>query len=76
MRCSEKLKIPPTPFMLATLLLGSIVLTGCGTTTRIVETKTTACIGFQPITYSSRDTPETIEQIVAHNAAWDAVCEQ
>jgi hypothetical protein len=35
----------------------------------------TACAAFEPITYSLKDdTPETREQVRAHNAAWDALC--
>lgn len=48
-------------------------LTACGTT---AATGTdTACLAFQPITYSaSQDTPETVRQVREHNAAYDAVC--
>lgn len=34
----------------------------------------TACQAFEPIRYSRQDTPETIKQVRAHNAAWDALC--
>lgn len=33
-----------------------------------------ACLAFRPIGWSGRDTPETVRQIAAHNAAWDAAC--
>jgi hypothetical protein len=33
------------------------------------------CIVFQPITYSSRDTPETVEQVEVHNVRWIRLCE-
>lgn len=35
----------------------------------------TSCAAFAPITFSARgDTPETIAQIRAHNAAWERLC--
>ena len=37
--------------------------------------KRTECISFRPITYSSRDTPETVAQIEAHNVKWTRLCE-
>ena len=33
-----------------------------------------ACLVFAPVTWSVADTEDTIRQIRAHNAAWDAVC--
>jgi len=33
-----------------------------------------ACRAFEPVTWSAHDTRETIRQIKAHNAAWQAVC--
>lgn len=32
------------------------------------------CLTFRPITYSRLDTPETVEQVQAHNRAWTALC--
>lgn len=34
----------------------------------------TSCSAFEPIRYSRTDTPETVKEIRAHNAAWDALC--
>jgi hypothetical protein len=34
----------------------------------------TACQAFEPIRYSRNDTAETVRQVRAHNAAWDALC--
>lgn len=34
----------------------------------------TSCAAFRPITYSSRDTTETIQEIRAHNRVYDALC--
>lgn len=33
-----------------------------------------ACAVFQPITYSSRDTPETVAQIELHDVRWMRLC--
>lgn len=58
------------------MLLGiALMITAC---TAIPETVTdVSCDVFRPITYSGQnDTPETIEQIRGHNAAWDAICEE
>lgn len=54
--------------------LSLLTLTACGTTPA-TETSS-ACLIFEPITYSlSNDTPETVDQIVRHNAAWDSLCQ-
>lgn len=42
-------------------------------TTRAVVTDT-SCMVFRPITWSGRDTDETIRQVRSHNAAFDAAC--
>jgi hypothetical protein len=34
----------------------------------------TACQGFAPLRWSRRDTPQTIAQAKAHNAAWLELC--
>ena len=40
------------------------------------QTEGWACLAFRPISWSMKDTPQTAEQIRAHNAVWDAVCRQ
>jgi hypothetical protein len=40
------------------------------------QTEGWVCLAFRPISWSSKDTPQTAEQIRAHNAVWDAVCRQ
>jgi hypothetical protein len=40
------------------------------------QTEGWACLAFRPISWSMKDTPQTAEQVRAHNAAWDAVCSQ
>ncbi len=51
----------------------ALLLAGCATTTPTAVTDT-SCLALEPITYSIKDTPETIAQIRAHNAAWDTLC--
>lgn len=63
--------------LLATTLI-SLPLAGCvtlgsGTSTRYLDT---SCEAFKAITYSSRDTPETVSEVRAHNRAYDALCPQ
>jgi hypothetical protein len=59
------------------------ILNGCTTTTGSSATDTPvgladagslACGAFQPITWSTRDTDQTIRQVKAHNASFVAVC--
>lgn len=47
-----------------------LAVSGCAT-----NTAGTDCLVFRPIYFSERDTEETIEQVLYHNAAWEAVCE-
>jgi hypothetical protein len=49
------------------------MLTGCQTTTPTAVTDT-ACLAFEPITYSRKDTPLTNRQIRQHNAAFRTLC--
>lgn len=49
-----------------------ITVSGCASDTRVTDS---SCAVFAPITHSSRDTAETVEQIVTHNAKWDSVCD-
>lgn len=64
-----------TGIFLATM---AALLTGCQTSAT-VETKpedhaVLACYAFEPIHWSSKDTPVTVKQISQHNAVWDAMC--
>lgn len=61
----------------ARLLIGAtLILAGCVTTTGSVATDPTTaiCASFRPITWSSRDTDETIKQVKAHNSVYLAIC--
>jgi hypothetical protein len=60
-----------------TLIVVTLTLSGCATTTGISATSavtSVACRSFQPITWSSRDTDETILEVKAHNAVWSELC--
>jgi len=69
---------------LALLLSVTLPLAACQALTNTAATDlppevdpvAVACQAFQPITWSSRDTPETAVQIVAFNAAYEALCPQ
>ena len=54
------------------LLSALLTLVACETTQ--TAGTSAACFAIAPITYSSRDTPETQRQIVAHNAALATLC--
>lgn len=59
--------------MLAIALTGS--LTGCASLTNTFGTEEqTVCAVWKPITYSRRDTDETIVQVRVNNARRDAWC--
>ena len=56
----------------ALLMLLAVMLSGCATTsTSVIDT---SCEAFGPISHSSKDTDATVDQIIGHNAAWDALC--
>jgi hypothetical protein len=60
------------------MLVAASMLTACGTMTLIGATdpvKRDVCSKvFGPVTYSSRDTPETQLQARRNNAAYDSYC--
>jgi hypothetical protein len=64
--------------MLASLMLltGCSRPTGSGAIDTGVPTPAGACLIFDPIGWSGRDTAETIRAVKAHNAAYKAVCPQ
>ena len=47
------------------------ILTGCASAPSETES---ACLVFEPICASRGDTEDTINQIIGHNAAYEAVC--
>ncbi len=54
------------------MFLAIFLIQGCETTP--IAGTDVACLWDAPIRYSSRDTPETIQQVREHNAALAAVC--
>ena len=65
--------LPRRRLPLVGLLSALLTLVACETTTQIAGISA-ACFAIAPMTYSSRDTPETQRQIVAHNAAFATLC--
>lgn len=58
--------------LITTLSLAGCVTLGSGADrVRFVDT---SCEAFQPITYSSRDTERTRDEVRAFNRAFDAIC--
>lgn len=56
-------------------LIVLVLLTSC----QAIPTKETSgtgweCLAFEPIRWSSKDTQETISQIVEHNSVWQSLC--
>ncbi len=54
------------------ILGAALLVTSCASDTRVIDT---ACTAFGPLTFSRVDTPETVNEILAHNAAWEALCD-
>lgn len=55
------------------LLAAPLLLAACQTTTPTAVIDT-SCMAMEPITYSRRDTTETVTQIRQHNAAFKVLC--
>ena len=64
--------LPRRRLPLVGLLSALLTLVACETTQ--TAGTSAACLAFEPITYSSRDTPETQRQIVGHNSALATLC--
>lgn len=68
-------KVFAKPLLLAGLCLSTLLVTSCLTTIPTAAINA-SCVWDGPISYSSRDTPDTINQIRKHNAAWRALCKE
>ena len=68
------MKSTSTIWLGLTMLATASILAGCQTATRTSAPTRSVCSLFPPITYSSRDTPETQTQIRRHNAGYDSYC--
>lgn len=58
---------------LALTLLGAMLLAGCAKTTGFGGIDN-VCAAFEPVTWSSADTDQTISEAKAHNAVMVEVC--
>lgn len=56
---------------LALLAAVLLAMTGCASGPSVTDV---SCQAFEPICVSRRDTPETIDQVLEHNATWEALC--
>jgi hypothetical protein len=59
---------------LALIPLLIVPMGACTTMTASVETSRVACQAFEPITWSTRDTDETVRGVKAHNAVYQELC--
>lgn len=66
--------------MIRSRLIAILAIVTAGTLVSASSCQTvvdTSCTAFVPITFSAKaDSPETVEQIRGHNAAWDALCKK
>lgn len=72
-RKSEWRKLMP----LALLLTLATPLAGCATTMGFsvpIKFVDTSCKAFKPISWSKKDTDQTIREVKSHNAAYKALC--
>ena len=53
------------------ILATALALSGCATSSAVIDT---SCTLFSPITFSSKDTPETRQQVERHNSKWVCRC--
>ena len=60
------------PFALAIMLL--FLLSGCATTTATVATNASVCAIWKPVSWSKKDTDQTITEIKVNNARREAWC--
>lgn len=59
----------------ALMLIGATPMLGsCASRTSIAVSPSVFCQSAQPITLADADTDETIRQVKAHNASYEAVC--
>ena len=58
----------------ALVVVLSMMLTACGTTPTVATDA--MCRVLLPISFSSRDTDETVAQVREFNAVWRSLCEE
>jgi len=57
------------------VITSTFLLSGCFNLTGTVETNTTACTVWKDISWSSKDTRETITEVKVNNARRDGYCQ-
>lgn len=62
------------PLKLTTLCAATLLLAGCSRTTGTAGID--ACSFWQPISWSQKDTPQTVGEVKANNAKRKAWCER
>lgn len=55
-------------------MLSMSVLTGCASLTSLSGTNTAACAVWQPISWSKKDTDQTITEVKINNARREGFC--
>lgn len=60
---------------LTLILPGCVATTGSNAVTIANSQVNVACQSFRPLSWSSKDTDQTIREAKAHNAAWVALCQ-
>lgn len=71
----SELMLPVGLLMSATLILTACVkTTGTGGIDLNVAAARVTCEALRPISWSTKDTDETIREIKSHNAAWTELC--
>jgi hypothetical protein len=56
------------------VMLSLLLLTGCVTTTGTVATNSVVCSIWQPVTWSTKDTDQTIREVKVSNARRKGYC--
>lgn len=56
------------------VMLSALLLTGCVTTTGTVETNAVVCSVWRPVTWSTKDTDQTILEVKINNARRKGYC--
>ena len=59
---------------LGLVMLSTLLLAGCFKTTGTVETNLAACSVWRDISWSSKDTPQTITEVKVNNARREGYC--
>lgn len=64
------------PYSIAAILLATVALTGCSSTSTVVREYCTVAGRSHPILLSRKDSPQTKRQVVESNKTYQALCEK